>query len=1145
MNIRRKHFLLVSVAGAMIISGISGSLSAVFLNSKNTAVEASSSTRYPITNPTEYYKSISENSTTLLSDLNKLNSSKKKADVGYKPALNDPGNGFYITDPGDTKGSTITTFYSGKSNNGTGGLNREHVWPDSRGGNLVQEDIHMPRPTLNAENGSRGNSFYVEGKCSQSGGWDPAMEDFGQESYRGDSARIIFYCAIANTQLTLVDKEDDNKSNKTMGKLSDLLKWNIKYPVQDREKVRNDGAESLQGNRNPFIDHPEYACKIWGNTNDQTRQICNGSSEYVAVTDVELNKHELSLNAGTTETLIATVSPNNASNKGLTWTSSKESVATVDSNGFVRAKSAGTTTITVKTNDGELTDSCTLTVTGVSATQIYKKVTSNLTDWTGEYLLIYEDSSGNKAWNGNDASGDSNVSISNSECEKPDAAASLTVAKMTNGYSIKVNSDTSSNNEKYISGTNGSNGVNFNSSPVANTISYISGSTKITSNTSVMRYNSQSSQFRYYKSSSYSNQQAVQLYKLEENVGPKVTSVTLDPKTLSFDLYQSTATKTITATVLGDSGVDTSVIWTSSKKSVATVVNGIVTPIGVGQATITATSTADSTKSDTCIVTVSDSTPKVTGLTLSPTSLTFDVYNNMNLQTIEATVTADTGADKTVTWSSSNEDVAIVNEEGVVTPQAKGSATITAKAGTITKTCSVTVNDSTPAAVSGVTLNKGSTTLVIGSSETLIATVNPPNAGNKNVTWSTNNPSIATVSNGTVNAIGAGTATITVATEEGGFTDSCTVTVTAAPVITYQLEADQETVPYMSGTNHQVSVGVKLYKYTNGVKGSQVASSSGYVDTSILGPTAISYTHESVVYETSVKVTNEGADVGLSSQSEPVFEDTSASFTIQSKTTNSWSMPSGWLVTSSGTIGYEDSRGYQLQTGANISFRIPSYNNIKSISIDVAKSNNGKGSFNISIGGTEVKSISSFNTTKTTETINFNPTRSGTIEIEGNATTRSIYIKNIKINYQIAKEGQIIEHNATPTQQATAWSNYFIKLTGGGEFDGPCKLGTPEAKKAALQQVWGELKSEYVYMVEGSKTAFCSTDATETIAEAVQHYRYIVNTYGLEDFAEVPQVSSSNRLIPISDSEPFIIGIIAMVGLAAIGACFVYKRRRE
>ncbi len=224
---------------------------------------------------TGYYEEINPNSTNLLSDLRSLNGKKRKSTVGYKPMLNDPQHGFYLTDPGNGQ-NTITSFYSGKSINGTGGLNREHVWPDSRGGNYVDNDIHMTRPTLTAENGNRGNSFYVEGKCSSSGGWDPAATSFGLESYRGDAARIIFYCVVASNQLSLVDTNDDDKNNKTMGKLSDLIKWNLKYPVLEREMTRNNAAEKLQGNRNPFIDHPELVCKIWGNYNSTTKSICGG-----------------------------------------------------------------------------------------------------------------------------------------------------------------------------------------------------------------------------------------------------------------------------------------------------------------------------------------------------------------------------------------------------------------------------------------------------------------------------------------------------------------------------------------------------------------------------------------------------------------------------------------------------------------------------------------------------------------------------------------------------------------------------------------------------------------------------------------------------------------------------------------------------
>ena len=236
-----------------------------------------------------YYGSISDSleGDDLLNALRSLNKKMKKKNVGYSAMGTGPSGYFRYTDydpnaelktdsNGQVYGTRLISFYSGKS--AVSGMNREHVWPDSHGGNKVEADIHMPRPTLTSENSSRGNSFYVEGMQSNSKGWDPAMESFGIESYRGDSARIIFYCVIADsrlslTELTYHDTSKDNNDN-LMGKLSDMLKWNLKYTVDPREQRRNEGAEYLQGNRNPFIDHPEYACKIWGRTNATTKSVC-------------------------------------------------------------------------------------------------------------------------------------------------------------------------------------------------------------------------------------------------------------------------------------------------------------------------------------------------------------------------------------------------------------------------------------------------------------------------------------------------------------------------------------------------------------------------------------------------------------------------------------------------------------------------------------------------------------------------------------------------------------------------------------------------------------------------------------------------------------------------------------------------------
>ena len=86
------------------------------------------------------------------------------------------------------------------------------------------------------------------------------------------------------------------------------------------------------------------------------------SKKIVNVTSVSLNKSSVQLDIGKTDTLIATINPNNASNKNVTWTSSNTNVATVSSSGKITAKGVGTATISVKTTDGGYTAKCEVTV---------------------------------------------------------------------------------------------------------------------------------------------------------------------------------------------------------------------------------------------------------------------------------------------------------------------------------------------------------------------------------------------------------------------------------------------------------------------------------------------------------------------------------------------------------------------------------------------------------------------------------------------------------------------------------------------------------------------------------------------------------------------------------------------------------------
>ena len=127
------------------------------------------------------------------------------------------------------------------------------------------------------------------------------------------------------------------------------------------------------------------------------------------------------------------------------------------------------------------------------------------------------------------------------------------------------------------------------------------------------------------------------------------------------------------------------------------------------------------------------------------------------------------------------------------TPTATGTSTFTVKAsnayGSDSKEFTLTINPA-PVLVNSVTLNKSETTLTVGGTDTLTATITPTNATNQNVTWSSDNESIATVSNGVVTAVAPGTATITVTTADGNYTAVCTVYVTPyiPPVPSYLIQ---------------------------------------------------------------------------------------------------------------------------------------------------------------------------------------------------------------------------------------------------------------------------------------------------------------------------------------------------------------------
>jgi uncharacterized repeat protein (TIGR02543 family) len=209
------------------------------------------------------------------------------------------------------------------------------------------------------------------------------------------------------------------------------------------------------------------------------------------------------------------------------------------------------------------------------------------------------------------------------------------------------------------------------------------------------------------------------------------------------------------------------------------------------------------------------STVSVTGVSLNKSSISL---NGGYLETLTATVSPSNATNKNVSWTTSNSSVATVSN-GTVTAKSPGTATITVATadGNKTATCTVTVA-SAVVPVSGVSLNNTSLSLAVGGSGTLTATVSPGDATNKNVSWTTSNSDVATVSGGTVTAKSVGTATITVATVDGNKTATCAVTVTAAtagPVPVTGVSLNKTSLSLTAGGSETLTATVSPSNATN------------------------------------------------------------------------------------------------------------------------------------------------------------------------------------------------------------------------------------------------------------------------------------------------------------------------------------------
>jgi len=403
----------------------------------------------------------------------------------------------------------------------------------------------------------------------------------------------------------------------------------------------------------------------------------------VAVTGITLDKATAEVTEGESLTLVATVAPDNATDKTVVWTSSDETVATVK-DGVVTTLKAGEATITAKA--GEQTATCVVTVKAkvveTGNNKFYLPDFSIEAGETKELAIQFESDNvsasdpsqlnyvafqfdiylpegltivqkkGKYNFTFNTERNDDHTF---SPALQADGAIRVAAASLTNAYfwetsgdfvyfSVTAAADFSGDHEITMKTINFSD-IEGNMTTLADVTTKVTGPA----------------------------------------AGVAVTGITLDKATAEVTEGESL---TLVATVAPDNATDKTVVWTSSDETVATVKDGVVTTLKAGEATITAKA---GEQTATCVVTVKAKVIAVTGITLD--KATAEVTEGESL-TLVATVAPDNATDKTVVWSSSDETVATV-KDGVVTTLKAGEATITAKAGEQTATCVVTVKENT------------------------------------------------------------------------------------------------------------------------------------------------------------------------------------------------------------------------------------------------------------------------------------------------------------------------------------------------------------------------------------------------------------------------------------------------------------------
>lgn len=490
-------------------------------------------------------------------------------------------------------------------------------------------------------------------------------------------------------------------------------------------------------------------------------------------TGISLSPQTLTLYVGGEDAkLTATVAPENATDKSVVFDSTNKSVAIVSEDGTVHAVAPGTASITATTHNG-ISNSCEVVVKQYASELILSANPEDDILYMGEThdydVTVNPDDTSDKSvtWSSDPTSvatvdqygvvtpvSNGPVTITVTANDGSNKRASTTIEVKTKTTSISINNGAESINVNEDASIDLTTKIEPKTSSFT-TVTWSSGDdSKVTVNENGTIKGIEKTDSPVTITASCGGCTDT----IAVNVLRPVGSLTLNKTTTSINVGED---ETLVATFDPEAPSNPGITWASDSDAATVDQNGKVTAVKMGTATITASSVENNTIVASCVVTVIQ---PITSITLSASTLTLTEGEVSEALTYTVEPEENSFNSEVGEWSSSNTNIATVNA-GVVTAIAPGTATISFTKGDVSGTCAVTVNKA-PVPVTGVTIS-GETTVEVDSTITLTATVEPADADNKNVTWSANPESVATVDQGgVVTGVSEGTVTITVTSNE-------------------------------------------------------------------------------------------------------------------------------------------------------------------------------------------------------------------------------------------------------------------------------------------------------------------------------------------------------------------------------------------